>query len=561
MLEEIYITGKDDYKLIEKLLRNNQIRKISAGIYTSVFDKSPEEVIKRNLFQIIAEKFPGSVISHRSAIELQPIENNFFITWKYNDKYEMPGLSVHITKGRGPIAGDNQLKGAGYSQIERAFLENLQISKSSPSKCLSQIQVEEKLEMYLRLHGETYLNQFRDKARNISLTISMDNEFKKLDRIIGALLSTREIKHLESDVARARVKNVPYDNNRIKLFEKLFICLNSNTFKEIPDPNKSANAYKLFAFFESYFSNYVEGTKFKVEDAKKIIDTNTPMPSRIADSHDILGTYKIVSNKNELSKTPNTADEFITLLQNRHKILLEARPEFSPGMFKEKGNQAGNTVFVEPGLVRGTLYKGFEYYKALKEPFAKAAFLMFVIAETHPFNDGNGRIARIFMNAELTKSSQCKIIIVTSFREDYILTLKKLTFQQEPLSYMRMLEKAQGKSFNIKGETFEETLQYLTKEKAFDELTDSLVPSLLFEGIEIDLKLKKAVQDGNTDEAKSCVLKGANVKTLDKSDFVNLPDEKKHQMTEVLHSAVAEKLRKNDLGHLKLGDNDKGIKI
>src|ERR1035437_4318834 len=438
-LDEIYFTGSDKYKSVQSLLSKGLIKKIAPEIYTSKFDAEPSDIIRRNIFQIIAEKFPGSVISHRSAIELAPFQDNIFVTSKYTDKYSLPGITINLLKGPGPISGDASLFGATYSQRERAFLENMQISKGKPPKCLSREQVEEKLEMFLRTHGEEYLNQIRDKSRIIAQQLSMINEFGKLDGIIGAMMSTKSIKNLKSDVGKARFNKVPYDINRIKLFEKLFLALQSKTFKRIPDSNDTLKSYELFGFFESYFSNYIEGTKFKVEDAKQIIDSGLPMPSRENDSHDVLGTFKIVGDKKTLSVCPNNADDFIQLLKFSHKVLLNARPDFKPGMFKEKANVAGNTVFVEPELVNGTLKKGFEYYNALQEPFAKAVYIMFLIAETHPFNDGNGRIARIFMNAELTKDDQSKILIITSFRDDYILALKKLTNQHAPEVYIRML--------------------------------------------------------------------------------------------------------------------------
>jgi hypothetical protein len=62
----------------------------------------------------------------------------------------------------------------------------------------------------------------------------------------------------------------------------------------------------LFSFFEAYFLNYIEGTKFIIEDAKKIVDTGVAIPKRIKDSHDILGTFQIVSNSHEMSITPAT---------------------------------------------------------------------------------------------------------------------------------------------------------------------------------------------------------------------------------------------------------------
>ena len=107
--------------------------------------------------------------------------------------------------------------------------------------------------------------------------------------------------------------------------------------------------------------------------------------------------------------------------------MMAARPDRDPGMFKMKNNHAGDTHFVDYTLVRGTLMKGFEYYQALESPFAKALFMLFMISEVHPFNDGNGRISRIMMNAELVHADQSKIIIPTVFREDYLNALRRLT--------------------------------------------------------------------------------------------------------------------------------------
>jgi hypothetical protein len=44
---------------------------------------------------------------------------------------------------------------------------------------------------------------------------------------------------------------------------------------------------------------------------------------------------------------------------------MEAREDKMPGLFKDTVNRAGNTVFVKPEEVRGTLIKGCEFYKQL----------------------------------------------------------------------------------------------------------------------------------------------------------------------------------------------------
>ena len=75
---------------------------------------------------------------------------------------------------------------------------------------------------------------------------------------------------------------------------------------------------------------------------------------------------------------------------------------------------------------------------------------MFVVAEIHPFNDGNGRIARVMMNAELHAAEQMRIIVPTVCRDDYLLGLRNLSRNSEPLALVRFLEKLQRFSNSIK---------------------------------------------------------------------------------------------------------------
>src|SRR5690606_10696897 len=160
----------------------------------------------------------------------------------------------------------------------------------------------------------------------------------------------------------------------------------------------------------AYFSNFIEGTRFEVEEALQIIDSGKPLPARDEDSHDVLGTYQIVSNQKEMQTTPQNADELIHILRYRHQVLMAARPGKNPGEFKDRNNRAGNTQFVDHTLVIGTLFQGYDYYRALRHPFAKAAFMLFMVSEVHPFLDGNGRLARVMMNAELSNQGHTKII-------------------------------------------------------------------------------------------------------------------------------------------------------
>ena len=114
---------------------------------------------------------------------------------------------------------------------------------------------------------------------------------------------------------------------------------------------------------------------------------------------------------------------------------MEGRPDTRPGAFKRAANQAGLTVFVAPDLVPGTLAQGLRICRSLETPFQRPVFMMFLIAEVHPFADGNGRVARIMMNAELAAAGEERIIVPTVYRANYLSALKALsqTGRPEPL--------------------------------------------------------------------------------------------------------------------------------
>jgi len=474
-LQEIIYSSSDKKvrKQIAMLESTGKIKKIAPRIFTSNFMDPDEIVIKRNIFSILGNLYPGALLSHRSAIEFKPTTTGqIFVTYTYTKKIELPGITIRFMEGIGAIEGDNSFSGQLFvSQQERAFLENLQPSrKSGPeSKTILISELENKLEKIVQVKGEEGLNQIRDKAKVIADKLGMQSEFEKLNKLISALLSTQPSKILSSPRAIARAFGNPYDQSRIDLFEILFQELKQREFKNVIDRNTTNPAFQNFAFFESYFSNYIEGTRFEVIEAKNIIETDTPMFNRDEDSHDILGTYKLVSNKIEMNVTPTSPEEFINILQYRHRLLLEARISKMPGVFKDKNNRAGETFFVDFELVKGTLIKGFDFYKALTDPFAKAAYIMFMVSEIHPFLDGNGRIARVMMNAELVKAEQTRIIIPTVYRDDYLGALRRLTRQQDPLAYIKMLQRAQEFSAILKADNMEELESQLESSNAFKE--------------------------------------------------------------------------------------------
>ena len=99
--------------------------------------------------------------------------------------------------------------------------------------------------------------------------------------------------------------------------------------------------------------------------------------------------------------------------------------------------------------------------------------MMFLCSEVHPFVDGNGRIARMMMNAELSATDTARIIVPTVFREDYLLALRKLSRNGRPNTYATIMERLQRFSANIPCSNFEEAKTFLQEANAFSDAEDA----------------------------------------------------------------------------------------
>jgi len=142
--------------------------------------------------------------------------------------------------------------------------------------------------------------------------------------------------------------------------------------------------------------------------------------AQLAHAHDVASTFELIGDPVDARDIPGSGTEFMAQLERRHARLMAARPDKRPGQFKQEANRVGSYQFVAPELVRGTLDRGFALGDQLTLPFSRAVFMMFLISEVHPFDDGNGRLARLAMNAELTVAGQHRILVPLIVRNDYL---------------------------------------------------------------------------------------------------------------------------------------------
>ena len=464
--EIVFATSNTDVShQIGKLLRQGRLRKIAPRLYTTNLLDSPENIVRRNILSILAWRFPNTIISHRSANEMRLTPaGHFFLTGKFSRKVtDLPGVVITILQGPGPDEKDMKYGNMFIASEYRWMLENMQPSRkpNDESKVLDVAIIERRLENILVAGGEKSLNDYRDALRNTAERLGMMNEFGKINLLISALLATRPAHLLTTSSAKSAAAGMPYDEKRVRLFESLYDALQEHYFVPRPVGVLTEEEERDIAFFESYFSNYIEGTEFELEEAKQIVETGLPIAMRREDSHDILGTFHVVSNRSEMMKFPTDSQELIQLLCHRHALLMAGRPDLNPGRFKEKNNRAGNTFFVDAERVNGTLDAGFGFYAALTSPLAKAIYMMFLISEVHPFNDGNGRMARVMMNAELFRAGEARIIVPNVCREDYLLSLRKLSRNGDPNTFIKVMENFHQFGHTLYGRTFQEITDYL----------------------------------------------------------------------------------------------------
>lgn len=474
MSEIEILFSSDDWvqsKQLSRLREQKLVRKVSPKVYTTNLEDPLEQIMRRNLYLILGHLFPGAVISHRSALEgAQPKDGMLVLSYKYTRRVQFPGITVCLVKSVTAIEGDTAFVNDLYlASRPRGLLENLQQTRGQYKKSLGKKFVEAYLDKMCRVYGEQSLNALRDEAKLIAPVLGLLKEYEKLTNLISALLSTKDSSILVTSAGQARSNKKPFDSERLELFAKLAAQLKTEIIAPMPQLEFGEEQLKNLAFFEAYFSNYIEGTRFDVEEAHQIIFDHVPILNRPEDAHDVLATYEIVSDLDEMQRVPSSIDELIRLLKNRHAHLMAAREDKLPGQFKLTNNKAGNTTFVRPELVVGSLEQGFELYLTLAPGIARAVFIMFLISEVHPFTDGNGRLARVMMNAELVSQDETRIIIPAVYREDYLLTLRRLSRAGDPVSYIQMLLRAQRFVNHIDFSVYHSALRDLKQSDAFSE--------------------------------------------------------------------------------------------
>ncbi|MGH7778483.1 MAG: Fic family protein [Candidatus Binataceae bacterium] len=482
--EEFLFSTAENAQALKRQKQSGKLRRVARGIFTSNLTDDLGMVVRRNAEDILDRLFLGAVVSHRSAFEFADRANrpeHLFLTLQGAPRIvRLPGLIIHLLRGKVPTRYDAAYRGFFIASRERALLENLIPSRKRGGigKSVARADLEKRIVEGRGLETlEAHLNRLRDGAREQAELLGLEREFKELDDIIGAILGSRaaELTIAPERVERARA--MPYDTGRLRLFERLALALrdvDTPSWMRPPQTGALQPVLTNLAFYEAYFSNYIEGTKFVIEEAEAMVFDGVQPAGRPEDERDVRHTYALLSDLSDIRRVPGSPEELIELLKSRHNRIMAHRPENLPGDFKTRPNQAGETRFVEPELVEGTIRQAFRIYAdRVATPFARAIFMGVAISEIHTFTDGNGRVARAMMNAELVSADQCRILIPTGACEDYLLALRAFSRQERCDAIIKMLSRCQALTSMVVWAPRPVARELLRALGAFDEPPDA----------------------------------------------------------------------------------------
>jgi len=474
---EIVFAGDMPSQTISDTVRRGDLRPLARGIYTTDTARSPEAVVARHWHTIVGHEFPDAVITDRSVLTGGKVDGYLYLSRDGRPRdLTLPGLNVLARRGAGPLDGDLQLPGGLWQASRaRALAENMRPSRSRggrPRRTLDDHEIDAWIERLCRREGEERLTEYRRQAERLGPQLGVEpDRIAALGRKIGAAIGSQQIPTSNRALA-ARQAGLPFDPDRIERLDALVVALRSAAPQSRHGLALDSTAFTVQAFWEAYFSNYIEGTTFTVDEAKSIVFDGALVANRTADSHDILGTYTIVADPEEITRTATNPEDFLGLLRARHATLMGGRPEVA-GAFKILPNQADMTLFVDPALVDGTLREGWRRLAELDTAWERAVYTMFLVSEVHPFPDGNGRIARVMMNAELVGGHQSKIIVPTGFRSDYLSALRRLSRDDDPSVYIKALRFLHDYTAQIDWTTHDAAEADLHSTNAFAETDDA----------------------------------------------------------------------------------------
>lgn len=423
-------------------VRSGRIIRLAPGVLTADTISPPEQVTAANLWKIVAHFCPDAIVVDRTAARSGRIDGGL-VTIASDARataIDLPGAVVAVRPRDSHTSDTPWAEGLSGTAPEKTAVDNLVVSRSRagrPGRTLTRSELQDWVTEKLTAWGRERFDRFVTESVALA-TERCPDRVDALVQIVDEVTGRSPLGPSAGPFTRASRDGTAWDRQRLALLGTV-----AESLRELDGACPPARAADgELPFYEAYFSNFIEGTEFTISDARQIVETQTPPARRSADGHDILGTHRCVVDPIGRAQTSTDPEEVVELLRTRHRTLMVGRPDIGPGEFKLAHNRVGGTEFVAPELVHGTLLEAFKGLAALPPGLPRAIFAMVVVTEVHPFTDGNGRAARLLMNAELSAVRLHRVVIPTVLRNEYIGGLRRLTNHHDTTAIVQVVTHA-----------------------------------------------------------------------------------------------------------------------
>lgn len=227
--------------------------------------------------------------------------------------------------------------------------------------------------------------------------------------------------------------------------------------KVLKDKNNKAEFNKWLKTELAYTSNAIEGNTLTRKETQLVIEENLTSSSKPLRNYiEAVNHAKAFCKILELIENTSNLDEKAIL--DIHRTILIGLDDTNAGFYRNCRVRisGSNTILPNPLKVPELME---EFYKWLSENIdnepliAIMAHLKFV--SIHPFTDGNGRTARLLMNALLLKYGYAPIIVRPTDRKKYLAVIENYQIKNDEEAYIKFMLRILNRSMKIAINMFE----------------------------------------------------------------------------------------------------------
>lgn len=222
-----------------------------------------------------------------------------------------------------------------------------------------------------------------------------------------------------------------------------------------------------------YNSNAIENSTLTLKETEKILlDMEVSRDVSLREVYEAKNLARVIGYIRGKVQELELNQETILLL---HQMLIGGIMDEIAGRFRRRGEyvRVGTYIAPAPEKIEDMLNELLTKYSSDLTSFATDKIAEFHLGfETiHPFNDGNGRIGRVLMNAQLLKLGFPVIIIRDKEKQEYYKAFDELRFKQSTKKTEKVITLALTESLHkrityLKGDKIVTLADYTKNQKA-----------------------------------------------------------------------------------------------